>query len=366
MSTSQPGAVDGAFAAVPDPSFAAFDRLATLIAVVAQDTRIVFANAALENAFGHSRQSLHGIALDRCMADPDGLRQAVRDAASGAFSALRYDSRLLRPAQDALPVHVVIAQGEQADQVVIEMLPLDTQARHEREDRLLAKAQAHKELVRNLAHEIKNPLGGLRGAAQLLEMELEDPALKEYTQVIVHEADRLQTLVDRMLAPHRSALKREWVNIHEICEHVQRLVLAEFPSGLSVVRDYDASIPEFQGDRERLLQAVLNIVRNAAQALVPQMHEGTACITLRTRVARQITLGKQRHKLALELLVIDNGPGIAPGLLEQVFYPLVTGKAEGTGLGLTLAQSFVQQHQGLIECESTPGHTVFRVTIPLG
>ena len=366
MSTSQPGAVDGAFAAVPDPSFAAFDRLATLIAVVAQDTRIVFANAALENAFGHSRQILHGIALDRCMADPDGLRQAVRDAASGAFSALRYDSRLLRPAQDALPVHVVIAQGEQADQVVIEMLPLDTQARHEREDRLLAEAQAHKELVRNLAHEIKNPLGGLRGAAQLLEMELEDPALKEYTQVIVHEADRLQTLVDRMLAPHRSALKREWVNIHEICEHVQRLVLAEFPSGLSVVRDYDASIPEFQGDRERLLQAVLNIVRNAAQALVPQMHEGTACITLRTRVARQITLGKQRHKLALELLVIDNGPGIAPGLLEQVFYPLVTGKAEGTGLGLTLAQSFVQQHQGLIECESTPGHTVFRVTIPLG
>ena len=366
MSTSQPGAVDGAFAAVPDPSFAAFDRLATLIAVVAQDTRIVFANAALENAFGHSRQILHGIALDRCMADPDGLRQAVRDAASGAFSALRYDSRLLRPAQDALPVHVVIAQGEQADQVVIEMLPLDTQARHEREDRLLAEAQAHKELVRNLAHEIKNPLGGLRGAAQLLEMELEDPALKEYTQVIVHEADRLQTLVDRMLAPHRSALKREWVNIHEICEHVQRLVLAEFPSGLSVVRDYDASIPEFQGDRERLLQAVLNIVRNAAQALVPQMHEGTACITWRTRVARQITLGKQRHKLALELLVIDNGPGIAPGLPEQVFYPLVTGKAEGTGLGLTLAQSFVQQHQGLIECESTPGHTVFRVTIPLG
>ena len=366
MSIPEPLPAAPAARTSPDAAFAAFDRLATLIAVVGEDARIRFANTALENAWGLSRLNLHGLALDRCMADPAAFVQAIRDAGSGAFSALRYDTQLLRPGQEALPVHVVIAQGEQPDQVVIEMLPLDTQARHEREDRLLAEAQAHKELVRNLAHEIKNPLGGLRGAAQLLEMELEDPALKEYTQVIVREADRLQALVDRMLAPHRSAPKQEWVNIHEICEHVQRLVLAEFPSGLTVVRDYDASIPEFQGDRERLIQAVLNIVRNAAQALVPQMREGRACITLRTRVARQITLGRQRHKLALELLVIDNGPGIAPVLLEQVFYPLVTGKADGTGLGLTLAQSFVQQHQGLIECESAPGHTVFRVTIPLG
>jgi len=227
------------------------------------------------------------------------------------------------------------------------------------------QAQAHKELIRNLAHEIKNPLGGIRGAAQLLQMELANPELAEYTEVIIHEADRLQSLVDRLLAPHRHPHEVGDVNIHEICERVRSLVLAEHPQGLAVLRDYDISIPEFRGDRAQLLQALLNIVQNAAQALAPRIAAGDARITLRTRVARQVTFGRQRYRLALELHVIDNGPGVPEAIRERIFYPLVTGRDGGSGLGLTLAQTFVQQHQGLIDCESEPGRTDFRILIPL-
>jgi two-component system nitrogen regulation sensor histidine kinase GlnL len=155
------------------------------------------------------------------------------------------------------------------------------------------------------------------------------------------------------------------VNIHEVCERVRALVLAEFGRGLEVERDYDISIPEFRGDREQLIQAVLNIVRNAAQALHPALAGGGARITLRTRIARQLTIGKTRWRLALELHVEDNGPGIPEPLRDRIFYPLVSGRDGGTGLGLTLAQTFVQQHLGLIECNSEPGRTVFRIVIPL-
>jgi two-component system nitrogen regulation sensor histidine kinase GlnL len=196
-------------------------------------------------------------------------------------------------------------------------------------------------------------------------MELDRPELAEYTQVIIHEADRLQSLVDRLLAPHRHPHLVGDVNIHEVCERVRALVLAEHPQGLRVLRDYDTSIPEFRGDRAQLIQAVLNIVQNAAQALAGRIATGDAEITLRTRVARQITFGRQRYRLALELHVIDNGPGVPDAIKERIFYPLVTGRDGGSGLGLTLAQTFVQQHHGLIECESAPGRTDFRILIPL-
>ena len=230
---------------------------------------------------------------------------------------------------------------------------------------LLDQAQANKELIRNLAHEIKNPLGGIRGSAQLLEMELNDKELTEYTQVIIHEADRLQTLVDRLLAPHRRPHVVGDVNIHEVCERVRALILAEFPRGLRVVRDYDISIPEFRGDREQLIQAVLNIAHNAAQALGERIAAGDGQIILRTRVGRQVTFGKQRYRLALELHVIDNGPGVPDSIKDRIFFPLVSGRDGGSGLGLTLAQTFVQQHHGLIECESEPGQTDFKILIPL-
>jgi two-component system nitrogen regulation sensor histidine kinase GlnL len=245
------------------------------------------------------------------------------------------------------------------------MLPLEQQARQDREERLADQAKANKELIRNLAHEIKNPLGGIRGAAQLLEMEIESRGLTEYTQVIIREADRLQTLVDRLLAPHRRPHLVGDVNIHEVCERVRSLILAEFPKGLRVVRDYDTSIPEFRGDREQLIQTVLNIAHNACQALTEQITSGDAVITFRTRVARQITFGKQRYRLALELHVIDNGPGVPDSIKEQIFYPLVSGRDGGSGLGLTLAQTFVQQHHGTIECDSEPGRTDFQIFIPL-
>jgi two-component system nitrogen regulation sensor histidine kinase GlnL len=262
-------------------------------------------------------------------------------------------------------VHVIVNQIEATPNVVVELVEIEQQARQDREERALGQTQLTKELVRNLAHEIKNPLGGIRGAAQLLQMEVESRGLGEYTQVIIGEADRLQSLVDRLLAPHRNPQVVGDVNIHEVCERVRALVLAEFPRGLVIERDYDTSIPEFRGDREQLIQAVLNIVHNAAQALAERIVAGDACIGFRTRVARQVTLGKRRYRLALELRIRDNGPGVPQAIREHIFYPLVSGRDGGSGLGLTLAQTFVQQHHGTIECESVPGNTVFKIEIPL-
>ncbi len=345
--------------------FGALDLLATLVAVVSTDGTVLYANAALEDALGISRRSITGAQLPDCFTEPRLLQNALSGAIDNEFAALRYDAWLKRLTHEPLPVHVVVAQTDVSGEVVVELLPLEQQTRQEREERLIDQAQANKELIRNLAHEIKNPLGGIRGAAQLLELELENKQLTEYTQVIIHEADRLQSLVDRLLAPHRRPHVVGDVNIHEVCERVRSLVLAEFPRGLKVVRDYDTSIPEFRGDREQLIQAVLNIVHNAAQALAERIAAGDAEIILRTRVGRQVTFGKQRYRLALELHVIDNGPGVPDSIKDRIFFPLVSGRDGGSGLGLTLAQTFVQQHHGLIECESVPGRTDFKILIPL-
>ncbi|HBH38225.1 MAG TPA: PAS domain-containing sensor histidine kinase [Curvibacter sp.] len=325
---------------------------------------MVYANAALEDALGMSRRSIEESQLPEYYTEPQVLLQALGGLRANEFAALRYDAWLKRSGRDPLPVHVILTQTDQPGDILIEMLPLEQQARQEREERLIDQAQANKELIRNLAHEIKNPLGGIRGAAQLLEMEI-DGQLTEYTRVIIHEADRLQTLVDRLLAPHRRPHVVGDVNIHEVCERVRSLILAEFPRGLRVVRDYDTSIPEFRGDREQLIQAVLNIAHNACQALHERIAAGEARLTFRTRIARQTTFGKQRYKLALELHVIDNGPGVPDSIKDRIFFPLVSGREGGSGLGLTLAQTFVQQHHGLIECDSEPGRTDFKILIPL-
>ena len=326
---------------------------------------VLFANAALEDALGTSRRTIEGARLSDCFTEPHVLQNALQGAGSNEFAALRYDAWLKRLAHDPLPVHVIVAQTERPGEIIIELLPLEQQAKQDREERLIDQAQANKELIRNLAHEIKNPLGGIRGAAQLLEMEIEGKDLKEYTQVIIHEADRLQTLVDRLLAPHRRPHVVGDVNIHEVCERVRSLIVAEFPRGLKVARDYDTSIPDFRGDREQLIQAVLNIAHNACQALSDRIAASDAQLMFRTRIARQVTFGKQRYRLALELHVIDNGPGVPDSIKDRIFYPLVSGREGGSGLGLTLAQTFVQQHHGLIECESVPGKTDFKLLIPL-
>ncbi len=345
--------------------FQSLDLLATLVAVVDAQGHVLYANAALEDALGTSRRSIANTLFQECFTEPALLESALSGARGNEFAALRYDAWLKRVNHEALQVHVVVAQTESKGEVVVELLPLEQQARLEREERLIDQAQANKELIRNLAHEIKNPLGGIRGAAQLLQMELDSRELIEYTQVIIHEADRLQSLVDRLLAPHRRPHVVGDVNIHEVCERVRSLILAEFPRGLRVVRDYDASIPEFRGDREQLIQAVLNIAHNAAQALAERIAAGDAQIVFKTRVGRQVTFGKQRYRLALELHVIDNGPGVPDSIKDRIFFPLVSGRDGGSGLGLTLAQTFVQQHHGLIECESVPGCTDFKILIPL-
>lgn len=310
--------------------FQSLDLLATLVTVVNSSGIVIYANAELENVLGLSRRAIVGNLLAEFFTEPVELQNALKGAATNEYAAFRYDAWLNRINYEAMPVHVIVSQTGQPEEIIVELLPLEQQARQDREERVVEQAQTNKELIRNLAHEIKNPLGGIRGAAQLLEMELSSKELREYTQVIIHEADRLQTLVDRLLAPHRRPHMVGDVNIHEVCERVRTLILAEFPKGFKVVRDYDISIPEFRGDREQLIQTVLNIAHNACQALAELISQGSAELTFKTRIARQTTFGKQRNKLALELHVIDNGPGIPIDIKDRIFYPLVSGRDGGS------------------------------------
>ena len=350
----------------PVPDLMALELLASAVLVLDAKGIIRFANAAAEDLFEISVRQLVGVHAGSLFGHGEELQRSLAEALTNQFAAKRQLMDIERAGRDPVQVSLtVVAIHGQPWPVLLELREIEQQLKVDREERLLDQAQANRELLRNLAHEIKNPLGGLRGAAQLLEAELPDPSLKEYTQVIIQEADRLQTLVDRLLAPHRAPHIVGDVNIHEVCERVRSLVMAEHPRGLKIVRDYDISLPEFRGDKVQLIQAMLNIVRNAAQALAPQIKEGDARITIKTRVTRQVTLAKRRYKLALELHVSDNGPGVPPEIRDRIFHPLVSGREGGSGLGLTLAQTFVQQHEGLIECESRPGCTVFRILLPL-
>ncbi len=337
-------------------SLTLLDGLSTPIVVAQADGCIVFLNAALESLLGISRKQVVGSLLADLFIERETLIQAVGNAFGHQFATLKLQTTMQVGRSDTLGVELIFSIHD-AEALFIEITPIDPVVADQNE--------VNKELLRNLAHEIKNPLGGIRGAAQLLQMDLSDKSLIEYTQVIIHEADRLQSLVDRLLAPHRQPHVVGMVNVHEICERVRQLILVEFPQGLTVVRDYDASIPEFEGDREQLIQALLNIAHNAAQALEERIADGSARLTFKTRIGRQVLLGKARHKLALELHVIDNGPGVPAEIKDRIFYPLVTGRAGGSGLGLSLAQNFVQQHAGVIECESVPGLTDFKMVMPL-
>jgi two-component system nitrogen regulation sensor histidine kinase GlnL len=353
------------------PDCSGLDLLATMVAIVAPDGRCLWANASFERVLGLPRRSVQGSSLFEWCTDAQALRETVAAVSRNQYSSSRLETRLRPPEQpgaarfEPLAVQAIVNQIDASPNVIVELVEVEQKSRQDRAERASEQAQATKELVRNLAHEIRNPLGGIRGAAQLLESELDPPDLREYTQVIIGEADRLQALVDRLLAPHRQPQAIGDVNIHEVCERVLGLIEAEFPQGLAVVRDYDVSIPVLRGDREQLIQTLLNIVRNAAQALTERIAAGDACIVVRTRVARQVTFAGQRHRLALDLRVEDNGGGVAEAIRERIFYPLVSARAAGSGLGLTLARSFVQQHGGTIEFESAPGRTVFKVLIPL-
>ncbi len=350
-------------------SLGGLDLLASAVIILDTQGRIAYANAAAETLLENSFKVIHQQRLSDLFMNGDRLALIFEQARTHQFDEKREDLLLERAGRSPLQVNIIVTTIDDAENpVLIELRANVQQLKLDREERLLDQTQANKELIRNLAHEIKNPLGGIRGAAQLLELELPGHDLKdlrEYTQVIIKESDRLQTLVDRLLAPHRRPQIVSEVNIHEVFERVRSLIMAEFPQGLSIKRDYDLSLPEFRGDKEQLIQAVLNIAHNAAQALASRIATGDAELIFRTRIARSITLAKVRYRLALDLHIIDNGPGIPNELKDRIFYPLVSGRDGGSGLGLTLAQTFIQQHLGVIECESRPGYTDFRILIAL-
>jgi len=348
------------------PDWQALDWIGTPVAVLDRQGAVLFANCALENLLGLSRRMLAGIPLARLLADAGPLARALADVGTLDDAEVRFSAQLIGAHQAPVEVQACLrAAGPVRPALVLELALPGAHMRQEREERLREQGEAYRELVRNLAHEIRNPLGGIRGAAQLLQLELPGPELADYTRLIIAEADRLRALLDRLLEPHRAGGQPGQVNIHEICEHVRTLVQAEHPQGLALRRDYDASIPELHGDRAALVQALLNMLRNACQALAERIAAGDAEIVLRTRVAHQVVLGHRQHRLALVLDVIDNGPGVPETLRERIFLPLVTGRADGTGLGLTLAQAIAQRHGGLVECDSRPGHTRFSLVLPL-
>ncbi len=350
-------------------SLGGLDLLASAVLILDADGRIAYANAAAESLLENSLKVLHKQRLADMFINGEKLSAIFEQAREHQFDDKREDLVLERVGRSALQVNMIVTVVDDPENpVLIELRENVQKLKLDREERILDQTQANKELIRNLAHEIKNPLGGIRGAAQLLEMELPDRHLKElreYTQVIIKESDRLQTLVDRLLAPHRRPHIVGDVNIHEVFERVRSLIMAEFPSGLSIRRDYDLSLPEFRGDKEQLIQAVLNIAHNAAQALAERIIQGDAELIFRSRIVRSVTLAKVRYRLALDLHIVDNGPGIPADLKDRIFYPLVSGRDGGSGLGLTLAQTFVQQHRGVIECDSQPGCTDFRILIAL-
>jgi two-component system nitrogen regulation sensor histidine kinase GlnL len=333
--------------------FSGLDLLATAVVALDEDFVVRYANPAAENLLSTGAKTLAGQPFLSLFDEREALERTLGEARTTHWD---YSAQNATYTRTRLHLSCVVTRIDVPGfALLVELRAIEQQLRLAREERLLFEQQANRELIRNLAHEIKNPLGGLRGSAQLLERELEKVELREYTQVIIKEADRLQKLMDRMLTPHR-APRVEPVSIHEVLERVRSLVEAEF--GVTVQRDYDPSLPELLADREQLIQAALNIARNAAQA-------GAATIEFRSRAVRQITLLRSRYRLALELQIIDDGPGVPEEIQDRIFNPLVSGREGGTGLGLSLAQTFVQYHRGVIEFESRPGRTTFRILLPL-
>ncbi len=342
--------------------YSGLDLLSTAVLILDQYLALLHANPAAESLFAFSQRNTLGHALQRLLPGNaalfNKLAQVVRSGTGFNENEMTVEisgAAALHLACVATPLEA----GANVGGIALEFHPLDQHLKISREEKIIENQQLNRNLIRNLAHEIKNPLGGIRGSAQLLERELADDGLREYTQVIIKEADRLQSLMDRLLTPHRMP-KMAHINIHEVLERVRSLVLAEFPDGIRVRRDYDTSLPELYGDSEQLIQALLNVARNAAQAM-----DGLGEIRLVTRIARQVTLAKVRHRHAIIVHIEDTGPGVPEALRDKVFYPLVSGRDGGTGLGLSLAQNFINQHLGIIEFETVAHGTRFTILLPI-
>jgi two-component system nitrogen regulation sensor histidine kinase GlnL len=354
------------FAAHHDPSDL-LDALATGVVLLDAADGVIHANVAAQGLLGVGLNQARGRPfLDLFVehAPLQALLQRARERGE-VFAERELALRPLSAPRDARVIDVTVTPIEDhggARRLLLEMVDAVPRNRINRENELRARLEGSRMMTRQLAHEIKNPLGGLRGAAQLLERQLPDAALREYTGVIINEADRLTALVDSMAGPTRVPHKTP-LNVHEICEHVFRLLEAEAKPGAEIAleRDYDPSVPDGSFDRNQLVQALLNLARNALQAV-----DGRGRIVLRTRAVANAHIGPVRHRLAVRIEVVDDGPGVPPEIRGSLFYPLVTGRANGTGLGLAVAQEIVTRNGGLIEFDSEPGRTVFSVLLPLG
>lgn len=342
------------------------DSLVTGVFVLDRDLQVVYLNAAAQTLLGLSPNQALGRRITELSRAAETLVPLFERARQGSEGVVQRElawpnsggtDRIL---DCAVTETTVAAHG---GCLLLEIEDITQHKRLSRETALLAQLGGSRLMVRQLAHEIKNPLGGLRGAAQLLERELLDPALREYTRVIIAEADRLTHLLDSMLGPGRPPAK-QLVNVHELLERVYHLLRSEAPDGVIVERDYDPSLPALTADPNHIIQAMLNLGRNAIQALAGARAESPRLI-LRTRVAGNVGIGGCRHRLVASIQFEDNGPGVAPELRETIFYPLVSGRADGTGLGLGIAQDLVSRHGGLIEFDSAPGRTIFVIYLPM-
>ncbi len=346
---------------------ALLDVMTCAVVVLDQQLKITYMNQAAEALLGQSLPRVQGTEIDGLIYNETFRAQLLTVRSQQEPHAIRAIELKVNADEQITLDCIVTPQQEGADfarsGLLLELQRVDRQLKIAREKQFQQQQQALYEMVRGLAHEIKNPLGGLRGAAQLLEAELEaelgDTALTEYTRIIISEADRLKVLVDSMLGPGQLP-KNEQVNIHEVLEHVCHLARAECGGGIVFERDYDPSIPNLTADRGHLVQTCLNVVNNAVQALL-----GKGVISLRTRIIRQFTINQIRHKLVLKTDICDNGPGIPEHLRDKLFLPMVSGHASGSGLGLAIAQSLLSRHGGMMQFESAPGATCFSLLIPL-
>ena len=344
------------------------DNLKTGVVMLDKDLRLLYLNVAAENLLEISVRKANmlfiGDLLIKAAEDIGEMQTAL--ANSNSFTKRQAQLKLMHG--KTVDVDYTITPFEENGErwVLLEITSLEHSYRISREESLNSTHATTRELVRGLAHEIKNPLGGIRGAAQLLAAELNSEELSDYTNIIIEEADRLHKLVDRLVGS-RQPLKMEPVNLHEVMERVRSLVEAEISgNGIELIRDYDPSIPTVLADSSQLIQAMLNIVRNAMQALFsPEVEHNLGRIYLRTRIIRNATIGAKFHRLAASIKIIDNGTGIKPEMIDSIFYPMISGRAEGTGLGLSITHSIVNQHKGVIECESRPGATCFTVILPI-
>lgn len=336
------------------------ENLSTAVMLFDHELRVVAMNPAAEALLDLSANKVRGARLTELLPRAAAYARALGRVVASRQPLTERDMRLRLPGDRGLTVDCTVTPlPEDEEGVVVELVQLDHHKRITREEHLVAQNESVGALIRGLAHELRNPLGGLRGAAQLLQRELPNESLAEYTSVIIREADRLQDLLERMLGP-RSLPRRRSVNVHEITERVRSLIRAESPDTVRIAYDYDPSIPELEVDPDLLIQATLNVARNAVQAL-----DEDGLINFRTRVHRQVTIGSKRHRLVVSIEISDDGPGIPGALEESIFYPMVSGRADGTGLGLSIAQSLVSQHGGLIEFARESGLTTFSILLPV-